>query len=69
MRQDLINGREDRIIPFAMATDYVAKAVAAGDTATLHVIPATGHVELIAPETAAWAAAKRLILADIGKTQ
>ncbi|PTQ62761.1 acetyl esterase/lipase [Sphingomonas aurantiaca] len=69
VRQDLINGREDRIIPFAMATDYVAKAVAAGDTATLHVIPATGHVELIAPETAAWAAAKRLILADIGKTQ
>ncbi|RZT56482.1 acetyl esterase/lipase [Sphingomonas sp. BK036] len=69
VRQDLINGREDRIIPFAMATDYVAKAVAAGDTATLHVIPATGHVELIAPETAAWAAAKRLILADLGKTQ
>ncbi|KQN29442.1 alpha/beta hydrolase [Sphingomonas sp. Leaf38] len=69
VRQDLINGREDRIIPFVMATDYVAKAVAAGDTATLHVIPATGHVELIAPETAAWAAAKRLILADFGKTQ
>ena len=69
VRQDLINGREDRIIPFVMATDYVGKAVAAGDTATLHVIPATGHVELIAPETAAWAEAKRLILADLGKTQ
>ena len=69
VRQDLVNGREDRIIPFAMATDYVAKAVAAGDVATLHTIPATGHVELIAPETAAWTAAKRLILADFRKTK
>ena len=69
VRQDLVNGREDRIIPFAMATDYVAKAVAAGDVATLHTIPATGHVELIAPETPAWAAAKRLILADFRKTK
>lgn len=65
-RQDLINGREDSIIPFFMATDYIAKAKAAGDTATLHTVPATGHVELIAPETAAWAEAKRLILADFG---
>lgn len=59
--QDLVNGREDRIIPFRMATDYVAKAKAAGDRATLDTIPATGHVELIAPETAAWAETKRLI--------
>ena len=69
MKQDLINGREDRIIPFVMATDYIAKATATGDTATLHTIPATGHVELIAPETPAWAEAKRLILSYFGKTQ
>ena len=67
VKQDLINGREDRIIPFVMATDYIAKANAAGDTATLHTIPATGHVELIAPETPAWAEARRLILAYFGK--
>ena len=60
-KQDLVNGREDRIIPFHMATDYVAKAEAAGDRAMLHIVPATGHVELIAPETAAWAETKRLI--------
>lgn len=69
VKQDLINGREDHVIPFVMATDYIAKAKAAGDTATLHTMPATGHVELIAPETAAWAEAKRLILADFGKTK
>ncbi len=61
--QDLVNGREDRIIPYRLAIDYVAKAKAAGDRATLHTIPATGHVELIAPETAAWAETKRLIRA------
>ena len=63
--QDLVNGREDRIIPFPFATDYVARAKAAGDTALLHTIPATGHVELVAPETAAWAEAKRLIAAAL----
>jgi acetyl esterase/lipase len=67
--QDLVNGREDRIIPFVMATDYIAKANAVSDTATLHTIAATGHVELIAPETPAWAEAKRLILSYFGKTQ
>lgn len=65
--QDLVNGREDRIIPFRFATDYVAKAQAAGDRAALHVVPDTGHVELIAPKTAAWAEAKRLILEGSGR--
>ncbi|TXC70705.1 alpha/beta hydrolase [Sphingomonas ginsenosidivorax] len=59
--QELVNGHEDTIIPFRMATDYGSKARAAGDTATLHTVPATGHVELVAPETPAWAEAKRLI--------
>jgi acetyl esterase/lipase len=61
--QHLVNGREDRIIPFRLATDYVAKAKAAGDRVELHTVPDTGHVELVAPETAAWSQAKRLILA------
>ena len=59
--QDLVNGREDRIIPPRLATDYVARAKAAGDPVTLHTVPHTGHVELIAPETAAWAQTRRLI--------
>ncbi|WP_343228293.1 alpha/beta hydrolase [Sphingomonas yunnanensis] len=59
--QDLVNGREDRIIPYRLATDYVARADAAGDRVTLHTVPATGHVELVAPESAAWAETKRLL--------
>ena len=63
--QDLVNGREDKIIPYRLATDYVAKAKAAGDAVTLHTVPDTGHVELIAPETPAWTETKRLILATL----
>ncbi len=59
--QDLVNGREDRIIPYRMATDYVAQAKAAGDAVTLHTVAKTGHVELVTPDTAAWAETKRLI--------
>ncbi|MEG3182195.1 alpha/beta hydrolase [Sphingomonas sp. LT1P40] len=61
VRQDLVNGREDRIIPMRLADDYVAKAQAAGDRVAQHIVPRTGHVELIAPESAAWAATVRLI--------
>ena len=59
--QDLVNGREDRIIPYRLATGYTAQATAAGDRARLHTVQNTGHVELIAPGTPAWAEAKRLI--------
>lgn len=62
---DLVNGREDRIIPYRFATDYLARATAAGDSVTLHTVPATGHVELIAPETPAWATARQLVLAAL----
>ena len=65
--QDLVNGREDKIIPYPWAIDYVAKATAAGDRAVLHTVPNTGHVELITPETPAWAEAKRLIKKALGK--
>jgi len=59
--QDLVNGREDEIIPYRMAVDYVAKATAAGDQVALHTIPHTGHVELVTPDTLAWAETRRLI--------
>jgi acetyl esterase/lipase len=61
--QDLINGSDDRIVPARMGTNYAALARRAGDPVTLAFIPRTGHVELIAPETAAWAETKRRIAA------
>ncbi|MGY4398880.1 acetyl esterase/lipase [Sphingomonas sp. UYAg733] len=65
--QDLVNGREDRIIPIRLGTNYVEQAKKAGDAAVLHIVPNTGHVELVAPETAAWAETKRLIRTALRK--
>lgn len=62
---DLVNGREDRIIPYRFATDYLARATAAGDSVTLHTVPETGHVELVAPETPAWATTRHLVHAAL----
>lgn len=67
-RQDVVAGREDRIVPYRFATDYVARVNAAGDAATLHTVADTGHVELIAPGSAAWAMARTLIAAALDRT-
>jgi acetyl esterase/lipase len=55
--QVLINGRQDRIIPIAYAEGYAAPMRAAGDQVRVRMLDRTGHVELVAPESAAWAAA------------
>ncbi len=65
--QTLVNGREDRIIPYRMAIDYTARATAAGDRVELVTIPATGHVELVTPDSTAWQDTRRRILALLGR--
>ena len=55
--QRLVNGIEDRIIPPAYAEGYAAPMRAAGDEVRVRMVARTGHVELIAPESEAWAAA------------
>jgi acetyl esterase/lipase len=57
VRQVLINGLQDRIIPTAYAEGYAAPMRAAGDRVRVRMVDRTGHVELISPGTAAWAAA------------
>lgn len=64
--QTLINGDADRIIPTHFATDFAREMRQAGDAVEVRIIPDQGHVELIAPKTPAWAAAKRAILAALG---
>ncbi len=66
---DLVNGREDRIVPYRFAIEYRENARLKGDSVTLHTIPATGHVELIAPETSAWAIAKSCIRKALERTK
>jgi len=62
---DLVNGREDRIVPYRLATGYADKA---GAEAVLHTVPDTGHVELVTPGTEAWSVAKKLIAAAFTPT-
>jgi acetyl esterase/lipase len=56
VNQVLINGLQDKIIPTAYAEGYAVPMRAAGDKVKVRMIDRTGHVELIAPESAAWAA-------------
>ena len=67
VRQVLVNGRQDRIIPTAYAEGYAAPMRAAGDDVRVRMIDRTGHIELIAPETAAWAAAVEEIERALGR--
>jgi acetyl esterase/lipase len=65
--QVLINGMQDRIIPTSYAEDYARPMRAAGDKVDVRMIDRTGHVELIAPETVAWAASVREIEKALGR--
>lgn len=65
--QVLINGIQDRIIPTAYAEGYARPMRAAGDDVRVRMIDRTGHIELIAPETAAWAAAVEEIERALGR--
>jgi acetyl esterase/lipase len=64
--QVLINGLNDRIIPNHYAADYADKMRARGDAVRVRMIDNTGHIELIAPETRAWAAAAEEIERALG---
>jgi acetyl esterase/lipase len=67
VRQVLVNGLQDRIIPAAYAEGYARRMRAAGDDVKVRMIERTGHVELIAPETEAWAAAVDEIEGALGR--
>ena len=53
--QLLIHGELDPISPPFVGAGYQAKARARGEKVRVIVIPDTGHAELIAPHSAAWA--------------
>ncbi len=69
---ELIDGAQDAIVPTAMAPAFAATARTAGDRVGTQRITDTGHVELIAPGTPAWATAKAAIrraLSDAGPAE
>jgi acetyl esterase/lipase len=54
VRQVIVSGDLDPIVPTAFGRDYAAKARAAGDGLQVINIPGAGHFELIDPRSVAW---------------
>jgi acetyl esterase/lipase len=54
LRQRVLHGVEDNIVPISISRDYTAAARAKGDDATLRELSGAGHFELIDPRSAAW---------------
>jgi acetyl esterase/lipase len=60
-REVLISGDQDPISPPALAKAYLAKMKARGARISAVTVSGAGHVELISPGSAAWAATVRTI--------
>lgn len=55
VRQLIVQGEQDEMVPPAMVKTYVAAALAAGDDVTFDLRPDDGHFELIEPDSGGWA--------------
>jgi pimeloyl-ACP methyl ester carboxylesterase len=55
VKQVLIHGVDDDIVPIAISEGYAARATAAGDDVTLIEIPNAEHFAVIDPESRAFA--------------
>jgi acetyl esterase/lipase len=64
--QILINGAEDGIVPAPYPHAYAALMRAAGDSVDVEIVASCGHIELIAPESMAWAKAAVALGATLG---
>jgi dipeptidyl aminopeptidase/acylaminoacyl peptidase len=60
--QILVLGELDTIVPAEQAERYLAAARRAGDRVELREVPAVGHFELIAPDSAAWQTVRDAVL-------
>lgn len=61
VKQVIVQGASDRIIPPAMATSYVEQAKAKGDDVQLLLLEQAGHFELVDPQAAAWTKVKAAV--------
>ncbi len=62
IRQAIVQGDGDTIIPTAMATDYAGAAKNKGDEVKLVVIEKAGHFEVVDPKSFAWTMVKDEVL-------
>jgi acetyl esterase/lipase len=62
VKQVIVQGDSDRIIPTVMATEYVERARQKGDDVQLLLIEKAGHFELVDPRAPAWGNVKKAVL-------
>ncbi len=63
--QTIVSGDLDPIVPARFGTAYAERVKAAGDPVTVLDMVASGHFELIDPQSAAWVAIKQALLAPL----
>lgn len=61
VRQRIIHGVNDRIVPMQSAQHYVDAASGHGDDARLRLLPVAGHFELVAPQEPALPVLKEVL--------
>ncbi|HLY17240.1 MAG TPA: alpha/beta hydrolase [Bryobacteraceae bacterium] len=62
VRQRLLHGTRDDVVPIEISRRYQAAATAAGDDARLIELPNAGHFELIDPRTTEWKSVQAAVL-------
>lgn len=66
VRQVLIVGTNDGVVPAASRDAYIAAAKQAGDEAEATAVPGAGHFEVIAPTSDAWPVVRDRVRALLG---
>lgn len=67
-RQWLLHGVDDDIVPYELSQRYYEKAHTQGDPIVLIPLAATGHFELIDPESKAWPQVREIVLDLLGSS-
>ena len=62
VKQIVVQGEDDKIIPKVMATSYATAAQAKGDDVRLVLIEKAGHFEVVDPQAVAWGIVREQIL-------
>ena len=68
VRQIILHGTEDDVVPIDLSRRYMCAARAAGDTAELIELPGVGHMEYLDPDSGAHATLRQWLLACLPRT-
>lgn len=66
VKQRLIHGLLDKIVPLKQSKDYEAAARRGGDAVKLVIADEAGHFDLISPQSSAWLAVQEALRALLG---